>query len=58
MLSATWKNAGRITLSFICLALLFRVSGKTLVKQNRLRKEDLKENHASLKSPILLKETQ
>lgn len=32
-----------MTLSFICLALLFSVSGKTIVKQNRLRKEDLKE---------------
>ena len=55
-----------------CLPLLFRVSEKTIVKQNRLRKEnlkkkkkrrrkrkeDLKENHASLKSPILLKAVQ
>lgn len=58
MLSATWKNGGIMTLSFIRLALLFRVSEKMTVTQNRLRKEDLKENRARFKPPVLLKEMQ
>lgn len=57
MLAATWKKGGIMTLSFFCLALC-RVSEKPIVKQNRLRKEDLKENHASSKPSILLKEVQ
>ena len=35
LLSAIWKNAGRMILSFLCLALLLRVLGKTIVKQKR-----------------------
>lgn len=54
MLSTTRKDGGIMMLSFIGLALLFRMSETTTVKQNRLRKENLKENHDDLRSPILV----
>lgn len=38
-------------LSFICLAFLCRESEKKIVKQNRLRKETLKENQLEASDP-------
>ncbi|KAF3824366.1 hypothetical protein GH733_008651 [Mirounga leonina] len=47
------KQQGYKTAQFVA-----RTSEKTRGQQNRLRKERLKENHDSLKSPFLLKEMQ